>query len=718
MEEQHSMSMYNNAYFNKNIGTYSRMYLLNQSTVPSTSISLVEIIKPVCGVSIVMLVDKFTLHSLTCMCTQTELAEHGIVSVAFINTAESLCGVAGSPCVAYLCPTSESISTVQKIIRFSQEKKLFKELHLVFTGIVPENVISELARIDSGKLIQTVRIIFGTHSMMGSRLALLPQESENPYTEASILQQADHLLNLLLSIGIEPFSIRYLSVSSAASSLAGHLHKHVIMRKALFRYNAKGLINYETNSIRREGSTMGPKVRFPPRTKPLEVIILDRRADLQSVIKQNWTLLPLLSDFGLLNNITLEFCDETNTKHQYSKKSSVLFNQTYATDFFVLTMSIIPELRQLAQNTELSQGEKNAIIGICSAASTLSEYIGKISYTRLSQIENAMHNDNSSEAITLLERFFVSQGLQKGKTGNDIIMQIMKGDTSASKKLLFLELAVSLFFSLIVLITLQYNVFSIQNVLKKLQTISVKFFHAVEQAGIELTQQSGISNEKLAHHIKKLTTATNTYLASYGRQLANTFYYQWDNVETSAKTAITNRVISATSLGQRTSLDANMELTTYLNSHNASLQQADPTILSQIGANYSYKPRVLSVAGAAICNLLLESDFPITSATDRNQMADVLRDAEEHQVLIYIVGGISQAEHAGLETYDYYGQFNQMARSPGLFKRKQQEVTGAVMCGLYNNLVTLASDRIISRLSLVQDLVNDIISGQGVFIKA
>lgn len=651
------------------------------------------------------------------MCTQTELAEHGVISVALINTAESLSGVTGSPCVAYLCPSDESLSTVHKIVRLSQEKRLFRELHLVFTGIVPENIVSELAGNDSGKLIQTVRIIFGAHSMLGSRIALLPQESENPYTEASILRQADHLLNLLMSIGVEPFSVRYLSVSSAASSLAGHLHKHIIMRKSIFRYNAKGLINYETSSIRREGSGVGPKARFPPRTKPMEVIILDRRADMQSAIKQNWALLPLLSDFGLLNNTTLEFCDETNTKHQYSQKSSLLFDQTYAADFFVLTMSIIPELRQLAQSVDLSQGEKNAIIGICSAASTLSEYVGKINYTRLSQIENAMHNDNSSEAVTLLEKFFTSQGLQKGRAKHDIIMHILESDTGPAKKLLFIELVASLFFSLIVLITLQYNVFSIQNVLKKLQTISMKFFLAAEQAGVELAQQSGVSNEKLSQHVKKLADATNTYLASYGRQLANTFYYQWDNVETSAKTAITNRIISATSPGQGPSLDGNMELTTYLNGHNTSLQQTDPLILSQIGANYSYKPRVLSVAEAAISSLLLESDFPITSATDRNQMADVLRDAEEHQVLIYIVGGISQAEHAGLETYDYYGQFNQAVRSPGLFKRKQQEVTGAVMCGLYNKLVTLASDRIVSRLSLVQELAEDITSGQGVFLK-
>ena len=694
------------------------MRRFNQPTVPSTNVSLSEIIKPVYGASIVMLVDKVTLRSLTYMCTQTEIAEHGVVSVALISTSESLSGVAGNPCIAYICPSDESLSAVYKIVQLSRERKLFKELHLVFTGLVPENTISELATSDSGKLIHTVRIIFGAHCMLGARFALLPQEVESPYNEASILRQADNLLNLLLAIGVEPFSIRYLSVSSAAASLAGHLHKHVMLRRNLFRYNAKGLITYETQSIRRDSSILGPKARFPPRNKPMEVIVLDRRADLQSVIKQNWALLPLLSDFGLLNNDTLEFYDETNTKHQYSKTSSALFEQTYAADFFVLTMSIIPELRKYAQDSTLSQGEKNAVIGICSAASTLSEYVGKLNYTRISQIENSMHNDNSSEAIALLEKFFASQGVQRGKAKQDILLHIIESDTSTTKKLLFLELVVSLFFSLIVLITLQYNVFSIQNVLKKLQTIATKFFLAAEQANIELSQQLGAPNDKLPQHIKKLSDATNAYLANYGRQLANAFYYQWDNVETSARTAITNRVASATSPGQGSSLNGNMELTAYLNDHNASLQQTDPAILSQIGTNYSYKPRVLSVAEAAICNLLLESDFPITSATDRNQLADVLRDAEEHQVLIYVLGGISQAEHAGLETYDYYGQFNQAVRSPGLFKRRPQEVTGAVMCGLYNKLVTLASDRIVSRLSVARELVEDITSGRGALLKA
>lgn len=702
----------------KNISSYFHMRRFSQPVTPSTSTSLLEIIRPAYGTSIVMLVDKVTLRSLTHMCTQTEIAEHGVVSVVLIDTVESLSGAAGNPCIAYICPSNESLSTVHKIVRLSQERKLFKEFHLVFTGLVPENTVSDLATSDSSKFIQTIRVVFGAHSMLGARFALLPQEAENPYSEASILRQSDNLLNFLLSMGVEPFTVRYLSVSSAAASLAGHLHKHITLRKNLFRYNAKGLINYETKSVKRDGSIVGSKARFPPRTKPLEIIILDRRADLQSVIKQNWALLPLLSDFELLNSETLEFCDETNTKHQFSKTSSVLFDQTYAADFFVLTMSIIPELRKYSQELSLSQGEKNAIIGICSAASTLSEYIGKINHTRISQIENSMHNDNSSEAITLLEKFFVSQGTQKGKTKQDILLHIMESDTSTAKKLLFLEIVVSLFFSLVVLITLQYNVFSIQSVLKKLQAIATKFFHAAEQANIELAQQMGAHSEKLSQHIKRLTNATSVYLTNYGRQLANAFYYQWDNVETSAKTAITNRVVSATSPGQGTSLDGNMELTAYLNGHNASLQQTDPTILSQIGANYSYKPRVLSVAEAAICNLLLESDFPITSATDRSQMADVLRDSEEHQVLIYVLGGVSQSEHAALETYDYYGQFNQAARSPGLFKRRQQEVTGAVMCGLYNKLVTLASDRIVSRLSLVRDLVEDITSGQGVFLKA
>ncbi|TNJ26915.1 putative Sec1 [Giardia muris] len=638
---------------------------------------LVDLLAPTEGQTSAILVDGEGLQALNSFGTQTAVASKGVVLVSPLASAHQILGLDGILGIVYLSPSTTSLSQLYSLLPDSKLRMAFKALHISFTSPPNATDLQQLAEKDVGCLVKTVRVIPSAHKCLARNLAQTTTVTA-PYDLKTLETQESRLFDLLLSLETKPFCVRYQARSSLARELAEAINRRIHARGSLFRYTEKGLAI--------PGQLPAGVVS---KGKPVEVIVIDRRTDLVSALRQPWTFAALLQEYCDVVPSQDAFVDGSNVPQQYSYSSTPLFSETASVDYFLLTMSVIPSLRQAL--TEGQEGvDRASVSSVISGASELSERLQALSLPTLAHLDQALNNDSPSEAVQLIEKTF---GTTKQRYPA-ILARIMElsGILPERRRLLLKQLMAG-FAGSIFVTSLRYNVFIVPTAMKRLTSTVTRFDCFIQEAAREL------DGDLYGTDLAPYSRALHAFLTVYGQQLVKKYSFDWSDVEVAAR-QVTQREQGSGTDG------ASSMFQVLLDTH---MQALDASIKGQIGANYVMKPRAVSLAEAAGSSSLSERDFPYTTGTQKAVVGEVRQTIADRLTLIYVIGGIAMGEQAGLDAFDYYAAFG--TRQPILpFNQRGQQGKVRPRCGRWSGSddIILASSKLISRRSLVDELVADI----------
>lgn len=640
---------------------------------------LVDLLAPTGGQTSAILVDGEGLQALNSFGSQTAVASKGVVLVSPLASAPRILGLDGVIGIVYLSPASASLSQLSTLLLDSRLRVAFKALHVSFTSPPDAADLQQLAEKDVGCLVKTVRVIPSAHKCLARNLAQTTTVTA-PYDMKTLEAQESRLFDLLLSLETKPFCVRYQTRSSLARELAEAVHRRIHARGSLFRYTEKGLAipGQQPTGVVLKG-------------KPVEVVVIDRRTDLVSALRQPWTFAALLQEYCDVVPSQDAFVDGSNVPQQYSYSSTPLFNDTASVDYFLLTMSVIPSIRQaLAEGQD--KVDRASVSSVISGASELSERLQALSLPTLAHLDQALNNDSPSEAIQLIEKTF---GTTKQRYPA-ILAKIMElSGLLPERRCLLLKRLMVTFTGLIFVTALRYNVFIIPTALKRLSSTVTRFDCFIQEAARE------VNGELYGTDIAPYSKALHAFLTVYGQQLVKKYGFDWSDVEVAA------RQVAQPDQGQGNGPDGtSIGFQAFLDTH---MQALDPSVKSQIGANYVMKPRAVALAEVVAASSLSERDFPYTTGTQKAVVGEVRQTIADRITLVYVVGGVTMSEQAALDAFDYYATLG--TRPPILsFNQRGQQARIRPHCGRWSGSddIILASSRLVSRRSLVDELVADI----------
>lgn len=682
-----------------------------------------------------LIMDQPTARGLTLVITQSFNAENEVVANIDVLSLRKATHMPHVKAVAFLTPTQSSVEGICTELSQPKSQIHFAEYHICFTNTPSDIVIDSLARADKYELIKSVRVIFADFVPLGHGLITLstPMDHQVVATAAGLSKAqrrpfikaikappaiaAAKLFSALLANGVQPFSVRHSVGSQNAAVFSDTLYRLIQNQSALFEYTEKGARRHQgivygaqmsttkASSLSSGQNTQGTKTRS---VRPLEVIVLDRRMDLISPLLHYWTfesLADALFDMGDTGRVHTNQNTQQDVPMSYATSGSTYQDIAYL-DYMNVSLNILPALKDQLQTAptanasarekmkeaiKLSEsfGTKQEVFNAFTVALAIKDKIIERQLLQVFSVEEAIGTGSINDAIGALDDVF-----NKHKKDDTIgrILENSQGSKRDENAVFYTRMC----FRLVLLIALRFNVFlnqgSAVNVTtsgpglnashaKKLKAVAEKFFQFV---------QILVGASPVAATLKRYADAADAFLTTQGPAFYahNNFY--WDNTENSAKGCVTEL---AGILGADTMKAPRIS---------EMLKSVGRSSIEDTTPYFSYKPRILSLVEAALSNKLLDKEFPYANGVNTGLVADVKSSTSVHDVLVFILGGVTFGEAASLQVHEFYASHSKGTKGKSLLEK---------LCTITGKNACVCGSDILSPNRLVDDLVDSILSG-------
>ncbi|CAM9781056.1 unnamed protein product, partial [Phaeothamnion confervicola] len=240
----------------------------NQPSLPWT----VGVSRRIAGMK-VLLLDAATTQIVSMVYSQTQILEREVYLVERLDKQLGQEAMPHLKCAVFIQPTRENVTHLKREV---SENPKYAEYHVFFSGVVPADVLQQLAYADEHEVIRQVQEYYADYQAINEdlfvagtrRMALcsLP----NPPEEATALfgRNVKALLATLLSVKRRPSQVRYAATSGLARQLASEV---------VSQMQADGIFDFRSGG-RGGGSNDGPLL-----------LILDRRDDPVTPLLSQWT---------------------------------------------------------------------------------------------------------------------------------------------------------------------------------------------------------------------------------------------------------------------------------------------------------------------------------------------------------------------------------------------------------------------------------------------
>lgn len=640
-----------------------------------------------------LVLDAFTARALTLAVTQESNVEHEVVANLMLKDLPGAARLQHVVALYYICPTAENVQQICAELSRDKAAQHFGSCYINFTSPPPGDVLEKLGQADKAEAVKGVRVCFGEFLALGPTFSVVPTVA-NQYSEAptggiasagrttslsSVYTRsfredaktiAQRLFSRLVAGGTQPFAVRFTGGSAVTSAVADHLYRQVQQQQALFEFNDRclrrhqGAVHGQAMSPVSQARRAGPDAEDGAgRRKPLEVVIFDRRADMITPLTYYRTFEALVDAFfSLRDKGHVQTDSREGTPLSYATCGDHYRRLAYA-DYFNTCGVLLPDLKsemtvpaapsgagykeraEAAVRQAERAGARQGIANMYTVALALNSRVEKVGASALFAMEELLAGRSPAEAVAEYDAFFVSSSAGARKYIDAAPASALGSPgTSRSEVAVFFASAA---FKIAVAICLRFNAWSsAAGAVKKLQASSQGFFKLARTAAV---------NTPSAPAVEKYAEATARFLQTTGPRFFTEHcqFLASDSLETAARSAMT--WISdafGDSLGRP-------EIA-------STLQALPRDKLERAAAMFPIRPRVLQVAEAAIASKLPEDLFPYVSGADLGLARDICGSGQLHNVLVFVVGGVSFGEAAALSSYEFYAQH---ASQKGLGRR-------------------------------------------------
>ncbi|SCU88366.1 LAMI_0D09824g1_1 [Lachancea mirantina] len=261
-----------------------------------------------------MLLDKWTVGTISMCTTQTELLEHEIYLVETIeNQARDT--MRHLRCLVYVKPTDETIGFLVDELRNPR----YGEYYIFFNNTISKSQLERLAEADDLEVVSKVEEVFQDYEIINSDLFTMGSVPNSPlfrnrmmWDSSGLEEVTSSLISVLLSLKVRP-QVRYDVGSKLGMKLAQNVVEQV-------KKNDKKLFD------------------FPVQDSTPMLLILDRASDVVTPLLQPWTYQSLIYEYiGIKRNIVdlsdVPGLDESLKQVVLSPKQDGFFRDTMFLNF-------------------------------------------------------------------------------------------------------------------------------------------------------------------------------------------------------------------------------------------------------------------------------------------------------------------------------------------------------------------------------------------------
>jgi vacuolar protein sorting-associated protein 45 len=225
-----------------------------------------------------LLLDATTTKILSMVYSQTQILEQEVYLVEQIG-GKSHEAMPHLKAAVFVQPTFDNLEILKEELR----KPKFAEYHIFFSNIVPDDMLSALARADEFELVKQVNEYYADYmainedfyQLSADNSLCLSLSTRTMETKGIFERNVQGILSSLLASKRRPSQIRYQAASNLASRIATEVHSKVMSNKMF---------------------------EFPRQEGPM-LLILDRRDDPITPLLTQWTYQAMVHELlGLKHN--------------------------------------------------------------------------------------------------------------------------------------------------------------------------------------------------------------------------------------------------------------------------------------------------------------------------------------------------------------------------------------------------------------------------------